>query len=210
MPAPSASKSSPNISAASARYRRRRGPKTQARGYFGLCSRAFSNQDAPSQGAWNLLGSRMTPPMTGRNAFISLNLSRGQSVPLLTEAPPVPDVLPFLGAPTLSVALPAAYNPHAKGTPPAVTLHNDRAVDGTVQVFFAPPRVPSPGVRPRDKDFVLCGTLPALPQGDINLTNLLLTRRIVPGSGWQVFVRLVPLSPNGFRGQPVDADAVAR
>ena len=145
-------------------------------------------------------------PMHPYQCFMAVNMTRAaQNLPMLSDAPLAPDPLPFLTRMTLAAVLtprPGQPVPHlsliVSGTPAACAL----------QIYAAPPGCDG-AAPPADTRYVSIGCCADFSAGHADITSLFQTRYTLPSAGYKLWLKLVPISPNGFRGQPVIVETVA-
>ncbi len=148
---------------------------------------------------------RAPAPLGPQQCFLAINLCRSaQNLPPVTDALLVPDAVPFL-----SGAAAQAWGIERENVlaPTHFRVTVSAADAGCpVEVYAGPRRLPSGG-EPRAKDFLALGVLPRVTPDGVDITPLLLKRRWAVAPGYVVWLRLVPLTVNGFRGQPVTVSA---
>ena len=144
---------------------------------------------------WNEDGSPSPAPLTGHQCFVQVNRARQSlSLPLLLDCPGVPDLPPFLG----DVRVSAVAGSHF-----SLRLTPDAPFPFPCQVWAAPAvllSAPAPPSRRFTQILVLPMGLPAqgVDAGAAFLQHI--------GQAWpdeKICLRLLPLSPTGFKGQMV-------
>lgn len=170
-------------------------------GQLGRLATIFKGLDAVSQDGFRLLGKtmidptgkRMRPGMTPNQCFISINSflrSIGQAI--VTTAPSVPAVLPYIGG---NLTLTATLNADGSCT---LTLYASSVTNYYVQLQSANGTLPS---APCPQRLLTLETYGLLAAGDTDLSAAYAARvKTAPRVGERVWLKLVPYTTSGVRG----------
>ncbi len=170
----------------------------------------WSRLTYPERAAWGQTALRVprwgapagSPPLSGYQCFSSAATGRqAQSLPISTQAPPVPDLPPLLALPTVTATL-------SPSVPGGLVLELSCAPFAcAVSAFAARPAIPG-GRVPDARQCALLRTLPTLASGAASLGDAYVKQWKTPPAGAELFLRLVPVSLLGFRGPAVTVSVI--
>lgn len=189
-------------------------PKTIAqskvRAAFTGASQAWRSLTDAQRTGWHALGKQMTTtdalgqssPLTGSQIHQALNgVLATLSVSPIADAPSQPEASAALPAITLE----AAHQGTADG---AFRLFvRSAAYGGKVQVYATPP-VSAGRASFGGSAYRLIDVVDGLVSGGTNLTDAYIAKYGTPALGVKIAVKVVPVSPNGFKGADYLATAV--